>query len=103
VTAPLHERPSIPLTWAEQDRFADLTVLLSCPPPVTTRYYTPRARLRRLAARVARSPFADDLRRYGWLAGLLAAGVLCVAVSVLTRGVYLDWSGWHPIPTGGTR
>jgi hypothetical protein len=98
------DRPDIPLTLGERDRFDDLITLWFSPPPVTTRYYTPRARLRRLAARVARSPFADDLRRYGWLAGLLAAGVLCVAVSVLTRGMYVDWSGWHPIPTtGGTR
>lgn len=85
MTAPLHERPSIPLSWAERDRFELLMARMVCPGGVT-RYYTPRARLRRLARRVACSPFAGHVRRarsYGWLLGLLIAGLACVALAYL--------------------
>lgn len=105
---PVHERPSRPLTWGEQDRFADLAVLASARPPHTTRYATPAGRARLLARRVARSRFADDLRHAArgafWPAVACSALLVGLVVAAVTRGVYVDWSGFQPIPTeAGTR
>lgn len=84
MTAPLHERPSIPLTWAEQDRFELLMARMVCPGG-TTRYYTPRARLRRLARRMARSRFADDVRASvdaAFWPAVICSGVLLALVAL---------------------
>lgn len=48
-----------------------------------------------LARRVTRSPFAEDVKRYGWLVGLILAGLLCL---VLTRGEVVTWGGLETIP-----
>lgn len=106
MTAPAHERPSIPLTWYEQDRFCDLVAPLAIQPR-TTRYYTPRARLRRLARRVARSPMAGDVRAAWraafWPAVTCAGFFLGVFLLVATRGSYVAWDGIHSIPTGSNQ
>lgn len=98
MTAPLHDRPSVPLTWAEQDRFADLAVLASARAPHVTRYRcTPPAR--RLARRIARSPFADHVRASvdaAFWPAVICSGVL-LALTVLT---YLQ--SLTPV-TGGIR
>jgi hypothetical protein len=99
------DRPDIPLTWGERDRFDDLTAQLV--QPRTVRYYTPRARLRRLAARIAASPFAEDLRasvRAAFWPAVVCAGLFLGAYLMwATRGMYVTVDGWQPIPTGGTR
>ncbi|TYP82028.1 hypothetical protein [Blastococcus xanthinilyticus] len=55
---------------------------------------------RGVARRLLDSPFAQDLRRYGWLVGLLLAGLLCL---VLTRGEFVTWGGLEQLHTGGAR
>lgn len=106
MTAPAHETPSIPLSIGERDAF-DRLMFEASHRPVVTRYYTPRARLRRALRRIARSPMAGDLRAAYYAAfwpSAIGAGVLLAAViATATRGTYLDWSGFHPIPAGGTQ
>lgn len=106
MTAPQHEKPSIPLTLGEWDRFDDLVTHSFYGAPTVTRYYTPRARLRRLMRRIARSPFAGDLRAavnaVFWPSAIGAGLLLGATLTVAFRGQYVSWSGWHEIP-GATR
>lgn len=101
-TRPPQDRPPVPLTWAEQDRF--LLLMLRAAVPGRTRRYTVRRR-----DRLRQSPFADDLRRayrsVFWPA-VVASGLLVgvVVINVLAAGGFVDWTGFHPIPTeAGTR
>lgn len=53
------------------------------------------ARLRR----IARSPFAADLRAGRFDRALFVLGLVAVLVTVLaTRGERLTYDGWQPIP-----
>lgn len=77
----------MPALTGDQTREIPLLHLLPPVPPAT------------VVRRVARSRFADDLRQYGWLVGLILAGLLCL---ILTRGEYVTFGGLESIP-GGAR
>lgn len=91
---PLAEQPTVelPHLW-----------LVSQP----TRHYTPRARLARRWQRIITSRFADHLRdatRSAFWPAVAGAGVfLGLYLLWVTRGGFITWSGFEPIPTGGAR
>lgn len=51
--------------------------------------------------RIARSPFAADLRsgRFDLALGVLVGVTVTVLVAVVTRGEFLTWDGWRQVPT----
>jgi hypothetical protein len=57
-----------------------------------------------LLRRVRRSPFADHLRaatRAAFWPAVVCSGLfLGLFVLWATRGTFVDWTGFHPIPTG---
>lgn len=74
------------------------------PPPTVTRYERPPARLPRALRRIARSKaMRESVRAAYWPALFCSCLLIGVLVGVLTRGQFVDWSGFHPIPTGGAR
>lgn len=69
-----------------------------------TRYERPPARLPRALRRIARSKaLRDSVQAAYWPALICSCLVIGVFVGVATRGQFVDWSGFHPIPTGGAR
>lgn len=65
------------LRWVRLDAVpADLVGAAASPARLLPAHLTPRP-VRTVAARLAQSPAAADLRAHGWLVGLILAAVLC--------------------------
>lgn len=75
-------RPTVPLPQ------------LPARPPAPITAVTPLARARTVARRIARSAFADDLRRHQYQLGVITG--LLLAIALISGGIYLDAT------TGGT-
>lgn len=102
MTAPHLDRPSIPLSWYEQDTFNRLT---SARPLLPARL-SPRAwsGTRRTLRRLARSrSVRQSVDAAFWPAVMCAGLVLGFFLLFATRGQYMAWDGPHSIPTGGIR